>query len=139
MNDLSIMQRFADPELIKQMGMSDKMLGSLITTILGMGITFIVLALLWGLITVMTKVLNISDKPQKTISVTPAAPAAVSGQQKDQEAEGTSLIAVITAAIAASLQRPVQTIFVKNIRRSTDNMPSWARAAKQEQIDSRKV
>ncbi|NLK71965.1 MAG: OadG family protein [Clostridiales bacterium] len=140
MNDLSLMQRFADPELITQMSTADKMLGSLITTLLGMGITFIVLALLWGIIVLMTKVLNKPGKPDA------ATVAPTSGnQQKGEdtltaiEQEDASLIAVITAAIAASLQKSGQSIIVKNIRRVSDNMPAWARAAKQEQIDSRRV
>ena len=139
MNDLTLMQRFADPELIKQMSTSDKMLGSLITTLLGMGITFVVLILLWGIIVLMTKILN---KPGKSDAATVApAPAAQpkGGDTLTAIEEDTSLIAVITAAIAASLQKSGQSIVVKNIRRVSDNMPAWARAAKQEQIDSRRV
>ncbi|NLE25189.1 MAG: OadG family protein [Clostridiaceae bacterium] len=138
---MGLMQRFADPELIRQMTMSEKLLGSLIVTILGMGITFIVLALLWGLIAIMTRALNKAEKPKAITPITPTAPVPAAETQNGQatEAEDASLIAVITAAIAASLQKPVQTIVVKNIRRVSDNMPAWARAAKQEQIDSRRV
>ncbi len=138
MDKLGIIERLADPELMKQMSTSDKLAGALIVTILGMLITFVVLLILWGLIAVMTKMMY---KPvQQKPAITPAAPpvtpvedTAVSGTEEDEE-----LIAVITAAIAASMQRPIQTIIVKNIKRSEHRMPAWANVAKHEQLDSRR-
>lgn len=134
------MQRFADPELIKQMSTADKLLGSLVTTLLGMCITFMVLILLWGIIALMTKVLYRPGKSDAAkVAPAPAAQPKGGDTLTAIEEEDTSLIAVITAAIAASLQKSGQSIVVKNIRRVSDNMPAWARAAKQEQIDSRRV
>ena len=136
------MQKFADPELIKQMGVADKMAASLVVTMLGMGITFVVLTLLWGMIAIMTKVLTKPIKKAEPVVITQPSATPVAAPAKDAtlvEETDESLIAVITAAIAASIQRPAQTIIVKNIRRSTGGTPAWASAAKQEQLDSRRM
>lgn len=139
MEKLSLMQRFADPELIQQMSGSEKVAASLIVALLGMLITFIVLCILWAIIAAMTKFLYREEK--KTIVNT--APSTTAPQVSEsaasvEEKEDEALIAVITAAIAASMQRPVQSIIVKNIKRTADIMPAWARVAKNEQLDSRR-
>ena len=135
MDKLTLMEKFADPELIQQMSAGNKIAAALIVALLGMLITFIVLILLWGLIGIMTKVLDRPKKQQPEaapIVAKPDTPIAT------EEEEDDALIAVISAAIAASIQRPIQTIVVKNIKRTTDRMPAWASVAKHEQLDSRR-
>lgn len=140
MDNLNLMQRFADPELIQQMSITDKVFGSIIVAILGMMITFAVLCILWGLIAIMTKMMykepkkptEVKEKPSQPESVTPIA------SEDDTDKEDEALIAVISAAIAASINRPVQSIVVKNIRRTGDRAPAWASVAKHEQLDSRR-
>lgn len=138
MDKLGIIERLADPELMKQMSTSDKVMGALVVTIMGMLITFAVLLILWGLIAIMTKILHkpVQQKPAvapATPQITPVEDSVVSETEEDEE-----LVAVITAAIAASLQRPIQTIIVKNIKRSEHRVPAWANVAKHEQLDSRR-
>lgn len=137
MEGLSLMQRFADPELINQMGTSEKLMASLIVAILGMAITFSVLIMLWGLINIMTRILSKPLKAEDKTAVPQVEPQE-SQQTIAEDNEDEAVIAVITAAIAASLKKPVDTIVVRNIKRSTERMPAWASVAKHEQLDSRR-
>lgn len=141
MSQLSLLERLADPQLIHQMTTGEKLSASLQVVVLGLGVTFAVLILLWILISIMHKVTyrpeeKKNESPAVTHSNTPVASApsvtqAVAGEDEE-------LIAVITAAIAASLQKPLHSIIVKNIMRTPQNNLAWANAAKQEQLDSRR-
>lgn len=57
---------------------------------------------------------------------------------KEQEAlnmaNDEELVAVISAALAASMGLKLPEINIKSIRRLNNNSPAWARAGKQEQI-----
>jgi len=136
MEKLTILEQFADPDLIGKMEMADKLKGSLMVTLLGMGITFVVLMLLWFLIAMMTKALN---RPAKVVA--PAAPVAASAAPAASVApvvahDDTELVAVITAAIASATNVPVCSVVVQNIRRTGGK--SWSNINKQEQLDSRR-
>ena len=100
---MSLMEQFANPDVMHNMTFGEKMAGAGITTLMGMGITFIVLILLWACIAIMTKFTyrpNKGDKaPQKADAAPAAAPAAPTGAAAVTADD--SLIAVITAAITA--------------------------------------
>jgi threonine/homoserine/homoserine lactone efflux protein len=49
-NNLGLMERFANPELFEGLTFAEKMAGGAVTLLMGMGITFIVLMILWGCI-----------------------------------------------------------------------------------------
>jgi sodium pump decarboxylase gamma subunit len=138
MSQLSLLDRLADPQLIQQMTAGEKLSAALQVTVLGLGITFAVLILLWAIIAFMHKVTYRPEEKKNDLAVTtnsvaPVAPVAQAAAGEDEE-----LIAVITAAIAASLQKPLHSIIVKNIKRVPQNNLAWANAAKQEQLDSRR-
>ena len=59
---MSLMEQFANPETMQSLSIGDKLAGAGITTVMGMGITFVVLILLWGCIAFMTK---ITYRPKK--------------------------------------------------------------------------
>ena len=46
---MGLMDKFSDPSLFDSLSFGDKMAGSAITMLMGMGITFVVLMLLWVL------------------------------------------------------------------------------------------
>ncbi|HZK61508.1 MAG TPA: OadG family protein [Anaerovoracaceae bacterium] len=68
MNELQLMQKFADPELFQSLSMVEKIDGSLVTALMGMGTTFIVLTLLWGIIALMARVINGKSGQKKVLS-----------------------------------------------------------------------
>ncbi|QEK11104.1 sodium pump decarboxylase subunit gamma [Crassaminicella thermophila] len=138
MDNLSLLEKFANPDLMQKLSIGEKMLASLYVMVLGMAVTFVALCILWGLIVLMSKMINSTKKeatkvvqaPEKTI-----APAVeVEKEEKENEEE---LVAVITAAIAASLQTSTHNIVVRNITRVKDITPAWGRMGRIEQMNSR--
>lgn len=136
------MQRFADPALFEQLTNSEKVIGALITTVLGMGITFIVLALLWGLIAVMTKLMNVSQKNTNTNNVvlTEKSTETMLNGEENMTNENPELIAVIMAAIAASEGGEFKNnLIIRKINRIAGAVPAWGKAGGLDCIDSRKI
>jgi len=144
MNDLSIMQKFADPALFDTLTFGEKSIGAFITTLMGMGITFSVLILLWGLIALMAKLTAEKPKPPKgNLEETPVkTAAAVATIAHVSTATGSSpeLIAVITAAIAAFEGKTANAgdLIIRKISRAAGQATSWGNAGTSEAIASRK-
>ncbi|SKC92884.1 OadG family protein, partial [Maledivibacter halophilus] len=134
---LSLLERFTRPEMLEQMTMGEKFLGSMYIAILGMAVTFIALMILWALIIIMGKALN-TTKPKKSevdvIDKTPA-PELKKKESAEVEEEPEELVAIITAAIAASLGTSTHNIVVRNIVRTADTTPAWGRAGRVDQMN----
>ena len=93
-----LMDRFADPMLFQQMTFGEKLSGALITTLLGMGITFLVLLLLWALIAVMARLAGGQEASGvETTTAGGSGPDRVSQKAREQE-----LTAAICAAVLAA-------------------------------------
>ncbi|WP_129595725.1 OadG family protein [Anaerophilus nitritogenes] len=137
MDNLILLEKFANPELIHSLSLGDKLVASLNVMILGMGVTFIALVILWGLIVLMCKMLKSQEKEikiQQEVSVEDSIikDPTIDGVENEEE-----LVAVITGAIAATLRTSTHNIVVKNIKRITDPTPTWARAGRMEQMNSK--
>ena len=136
MENLSLVDRLADPEIIKTMTVGEKTMASLQVTLLGMAITFVALMILWGLIIIMTKVLHTTQPTKKATNVVKPAPAPEVKPQKSEDlGESEELVAIITAAIAASLNTSTHNIVVRNIVRVSDATPAWGRAGRVDQMN----
>lgn len=142
------MDRFSDPVLFEQMSSSELVQGALITTLMGMGTTFVVLTLLWAVIAIISKVIkrtegkrNVKQAPTPAAAPTKAqaASAAVTEPAPASTGTGPELIAVITAAIAA-MEGSVSSsnLIIRKISRISGNNTSWGKAGVSEIIDSRK-
>lgn len=131
-----IMEIFSNPETIHSLSFGEKLLGVGFTMLLGMGITFISLIILKGVMEVMTKVLKTKEKP-----VTVASSVAVPSQPEIQEIEepqgDEAVIAAITVALSAKLKTPMSNIIIRNIRRVESSQNSWNHAGIIEQMNSR--
>lgn len=143
--ELSLMERFADPEMIQGLSNSELLQGALITTLMGMGTTFVVLTLLWGIIAFVSNIINKSEGKPKGSTAAPTAPTASSASAPAAAqttsalaATGTELIAVIAAAIAAMEGTSPNNLIIRKISRVSGNSTSWSRAGASEIIDSRK-
>lgn len=64
MQELGLMERFADPALFESLTFGDKVAGSLVTTLMGMGTTFVVLTLLWGVIVFISGLIRKAEQNQ---------------------------------------------------------------------------
>lgn len=137
---MSILERFANPAEFATMTMSDKLVGTLYVAVLGIGITFIVLLFLQYAIALMSYlVVGSTRKEQVAVmesNVKLDKPVEVIPELAEQEDE--ELIAVIAAAVAACLGRPVDSFVVRNVRQISDIAPNWARAGLAEQMNIRK-
>ena len=105
----------------------------LIVTVLGMGITFTTLLVLSYLLDLLRVVFYKPEAPKAPVQVVQSAP----GVEEEDTEDAEELIAVISAAVAASLQTSTHNIVVRNIVRVGDQSPTWNRLGKVEQMGSR--
>ncbi len=137
----TLMDLFRDPTTIDSLSFGEKMLGSTITMLMGLGITFTVLILIWIFIAIMGKVLGATSKKDKAApAAAPAAPAAApAAAAAAPAAADDSLIAVITAAIAAYEGGSADNLVVRKITRLSGDLTPWANAANEERMASRRM
>ncbi|WP_427339276.1 OadG family protein [Caloranaerobacter sp. DY30410] len=107
----------------------------LVVTVFSMGIVFLALLVISYIIDgfrfVFYKDNKKEDKEQrKVIEPKKSVPKEIFNEEDDEE-----LIAVITAAIAASISRPASEIRIRNIKRIPANTPIWARAGRLKQFE----
>lgn len=135
---MSLMEQFANPDTIHSLTMGEKLAGAGITTIMGMGITFMVLILLWGCIAVMTKFTYRPKKGDKAPQTMDAAAAPSEAGNVTEPAADEELVAVIAAAIAAYEGGSANNLVVRKIRRLSGDTTAWGDAGRADCIDSRK-
>lgn len=132
-----LLAKFADPDVMQSLSISNKLIAGLITTILGMGITFAALIILQFIISWMDKILN----NKKAESGHVAAPIPITKKSPDTKTrhyrDDNELIAVIASVIALKMKTSVGNIVIKNIEKIEDHSPAWSKAGIIEQMNSR--
>ena len=129
-----LLTQFANPETLKTLSFASKFLAGLVTTLLGMGITFTALIILQVLISLMDRLINTSVAPPKKA---PPPAQVVSIAEPDERVDSNELIAVITSVVAMQLNTTASNIVIRNIERIEDRSPLWNRAGIIEQMNSR--
>lgn len=116
--------------------LSDALSVGLQVTVIGLIIVFAVLIILMGVLVAMKYIFAPKTQKEEKPSeqAIEAAPAPV---QAESEAEDEELIAVITAAIAASLNTSTYNLKIKSFRRVGNVAPAWNKAGLNETINSR--
>lgn len=117
--------------------MGDKVtfVDSLVITVFSMVVVFVGLIVLAMLISVLKNIGGKKESEDKKESVAPIkAKEPVKEKLEEATTNDEELVAVIAAAVAASLGVSVPEINIKNIRRIPQNSPTWAIAGRQEQI-----
>ena len=133
----SLMDLFSDPNTIHSLTFGQRMLGSTVTMIMGLGITFTVLILIWIFIAIMGRILGATQK-KPAAAPAAAAPAPVETKAPTAETSDDSLVAVIAAAIAAYQGANANNLVVKKITRlSGDNTP-WGASGLEDRLDTRR-
>ena len=126
--------------------LGDQLLMSLQVIILGMGTVFLALVALIFVIELINKLITLDISPggkkEKTneIRTEESIKGETLSEEKNEDSpivEEEEIIAVISAAIAASLNRSTHDILVKSIRRVPYNTPVWNRVSRSEQISGR--
>lgn len=134
MDTIELLAKFADPETLKTLTAMQRLTAGLITTMLGMGITFIALIVLQFVIGLMAK-LSVKESPveqQVGPQPEPAQSSAAQEQQNDEE-----LVAAITVALAVQLKTAASNIVIRNIRKVEDHSPVWNRVGLTEQMTNK--
>jgi len=133
---MGLMDIFADPSTFDTLSVGEKVIGSLITALMGMGTTFVVLILIWGFIALIGKIVRKEETAfKKDLPSEPVAtPVASAGANPDE-----ALVAVIMAAILAA-EGPAFTnnLVVRKIRRIPGPDPVWSSTGRNECLDSRR-
>lgn len=129
MYNISLLLSSAVAETVEKTSL-DLFLEGLVTTVIGMGIVFILLGLLSGVLYLLKFVGNDNKKKEEKPAEKPAevkatAPVIETVQQTDD----LELVAVITAAVAATMGTTSDKFVVKSIKR-VDN---WNRTSRREQ------
>jgi len=135
---MSLMELFADPSKFDTLSLGEKVIGSLVTGLLGMGTTFVVLVLIWGFIALTGKIAHKEKTASQSDSTSvPVVSPTLAAAPANGDA---ALIAVIMAAIAAAEGTAVaNNLVVRKIRRIPGPDPVWSNAGRQESLDSRRV
>ncbi|MDR7855687.1 OadG family transporter subunit [Tissierella sp.] len=107
---------------------------SLIITVFSMVVVFAALLALATLISILKNLskerkIEATTKPSEPVKAKGVAPTELVEASNDEE-----LVAVIAAAIAASLGVSVPDINIKSIRRVSQSTPAWAAMGRQERI-----
>lgn len=134
-SNLDLLSKLKDPNLIHTLSVGEKFQGALMVTLLGMGITFTSLILIRYLTSLLSYVvMKIESKNKPDVKIVEKTNVAV--VEEIEEGDDEELIAVISAAIAASLNTSIHNIVVRNIVRTNDVTPSWGQAGRMEQLNS---
>ena len=139
---MSLMEQFANPTYFEGLSMGERLTGATVTMCMGLGITFIVLIILWACIAIMAKITNRSTKTSDSAAAPAAAPAPAETPAPAAEAADMAdgeLVAVIAAAVAAMENTVVSNLVVKKITRVSGPTNAWASAGLSECIDSRRM
>ena len=136
---MSMMDKFSDPSLFDSLGFGDKMMGSLITMIMGMGITFCVLLILWGFVAIMGRCVSgmSKDKKAQETPIADATPSQAAAPVVSDDADIT--VAVIAAALEAyRADGGTGSLIVRKITRLSGESTPWSNAAIDDCIESRR-
>lgn len=132
---MTLMEQFADPKLVGSLSFGDKMIGSTITMIMGMGITFAILIIIWIFISIMGKCLGISERKKSTPAVAAAAaPAAAPAEVVSND----GLVVVVAAAVAAYQGANASNLVVKKITRISGESTPWGVSGLEDRLETRK-
>ena len=135
MDIITLMSRFADPQTLAELTVSQKLTASLVTTLLGMGITFVSLIILQFVIGLLARFA--AEKPVAASQSTPATPAAIEPEADAGSASNDhEIVAAITVALAMQLGTSTGSIVIRNIRKIDDQTPAWARTGLAELMDN---
>lgn len=115
----------------------------LAVTVIGMIIVFAVLILLWAILEGMRFVFyRPNEKPTASNNAVnsdsqPAQQNNINNEHDIEDEDEDELIAVLTAAIAASLNQSTYNLKIKSFRRIGQTSPVWNTVSRKEQIENK--
>ena len=112
---------------MKTLSLADRLVAGLITTLLGMGITFISLVVLQIVIGITAKFAAPAAQPEE-IAVSEGGPVESVETAAAKVLADEEVVAAITTALALQLKTSVDNIVIRNIERVDDSSSAWQRA-----------
>ncbi len=107
-------------------------------TLIGMGIVFLILAILWGVLECMRLIFYKPVQTAKAIlEPTPAPAPVVEAAPEPEPQDDTEVIAAITAAIAVYMDTDQSNIKIKSVKKISESGNAWKMAARRQTLDSR--
>ena len=107
------------------------------TTVIGLSIVFGVLIILMIVLMLMKVIFYKDPNKQKKAEATAPAETATVVEVAAEETDEDELIAVLTAAIASSLNTSTYNLRIKSYRRTDNKQPAWNKAGLTETINNR--
>ncbi len=126
MDTVELLTKFADPETMRALTTTQRVVAGLITTALGMGITFISLVILQIIIVIMAKLT--AENTVKKEKVKPLATTEEKGTDADKLLQDEEIVAAITTSLALQLKTSVSNIVIRNIEKVESSSPAWHKA-----------
>ncbi|WP_089724742.1 OadG family protein [Candidatus Thiosymbion oneisti] len=134
--ETDLLTLFANEDTIESLTTTQRLWAGLITTVLGMGITFVILILLQFVIGLFEKLPDPEKKPTPARKPTPA-PAAGKAAEKPATQADAELVPVIAASVAMMLETSTANIVIRDIKQVEDTSPTWRGAGIAEQMQNR--
>lgn len=118
--------------MAEKMSLAEALSTGLQTTVIGLVIVFAVLIVLMLVLVAMKYIFAPKNEEKPAADNIDIIPV-----QKQPEEDEEELIAVLTAAVAASLNTSTYNLKIKSYRRIGNNAPAWNKAGLNETIQSR--
>jgi len=128
---MTIFERFINPETIGQISVPEKIIISIFLTVMGMIITFIVLAVVCWFTMLLSRACRKKQQSETMITPTAIPDHFQEGVWKEDE---TLIAVVISAAIAAGMSPSSQQLRIRKITPTFDRTPQWGRVGRIEQL-----
>ncbi len=126
------MKDFANPEILAKMGIGERLINSLMVTVLGMGITFMVLIILYLVIKLIGSILY--SRSSKKAKETVIKEEVLEVEEEYIESDDSEIVAIITAAITA-YEGVGKKLKIKSVRRLDPSLSSWSRLGVEDTIN----
>ncbi|MBR5236086.1 MAG: OadG family protein [Clostridia bacterium] len=105
-----------------------------VVSVIGLCTVFLVLAILWGVLELMRVFFTAPKKQTKPAKAQSAPAPAAPAPAPVAVADDGELIAVLTAAIAASLNRPASSLNIRSYRKVGTAAPAWNQVARRDNL-----
>ena len=120
------------------MSLIDKLGQGVPIAIIGYVMVFVVLGILWAVIELMRIVL--SPKPQKkpkenVATANVSQPSVADDVVENEQVDESELVAVLTAAVAASLNTSTYNLRIKSFKRIDTKNNAWSNASRNDAIN----
>jgi sodium pump decarboxylase gamma subunit len=109
------------------MSLYELFVGGIVTTALGMGVTFVALIALQYITGLFGKLSVFRDPPTQEVRKKPAPARAQAPVQTPSASNSEELVAVISTSLAMMLETPASNLRIRSITRVQDASPVWWR------------